>query len=65
MSTVTVLGEMDRPRRCPHTGLTIPQCSCRVCCEALVRELVAREARRPGATVAMMGRKPSGGHDGR
>lgn len=23
-------------RRCPHTGIARPECSCRACCEALV-----------------------------
>ncbi|HEX3735215.1 MAG TPA: hypothetical protein VHU86_08675 [Solirubrobacterales bacterium] len=45
---------MKRPRRCPHTGLTIPECSCRACCRALVGELVAQEGR-PGRPAAALG----------
>lgn len=37
MSAASVLGSMAEPRRCKHTGLTIPECCCRRCCEALLR----------------------------
>jgi hypothetical protein len=36
MSSAAVLGSMRKPERCKQTGLAIPECSCRACCEALV-----------------------------
>jgi hypothetical protein len=35
MSATSVSISMT-PRRCPQTGVTIPECSCRSCCRALV-----------------------------
>jgi hypothetical protein len=43
---------MEQTTRCPETGLTLPECSCRSCLERQVREfmpaLLEREA---GGTV--------------
>lgn len=36
MSAAPVLGTMAK-RRCAHTGLSIPECCCRHCCEAQLR----------------------------
>jgi len=36
MSAAPVLGAMTE-RRCAHTGLSIPECCCRHCCEAQLR----------------------------
>lgn len=45
MSAVFVLSPMSG--HCPHTGLTIPECSCRECCRALVRHFAPELAREP------------------
>ncbi len=34
MSAAPVLAAMAAPRRCEQTGLSIPECCCRRCCEA-------------------------------
>jgi hypothetical protein len=36
MSGNHVLEAMPESRQCQHTGLSIPECSCRGCCEALL-----------------------------
>jgi hypothetical protein len=36
MSAAPVLLAMRAARHCPHTGLSIPECSCRRCCEDLL-----------------------------
>lgn len=36
MSAWRVLGWMSKPRLCEHTGVSVPECSCRECCRALV-----------------------------
>jgi hypothetical protein len=38
---------MRKPERCKHTGLAIPECSCRACCEALLFELQSRDSTEP------------------
>ena len=40
MSALSVLSPMPDARHCPHTGLSIPEWSCRACC----RELLQRYA---------------------
>lgn len=40
MGLAAVLGSMRKPERCKHTGLAIPECSCRACCEALLSNLL-------------------------
>lgn len=37
MSGSFVLQAMTNVRRCPRTGLAIPECSCRACCRRLLR----------------------------
>jgi hypothetical protein len=37
--------------RCAHTGLTIPECSCRACLITLVQTHAPRPATDPGATT--------------
>lgn len=56
MSAAPVLAAMAAPRRCEQTGLSIPECCCRRCCEAqlrryapdLLRPSPLSEAQRPG-----------------
>lgn len=36
MSAALVLSAMPAPHRCPHTGLSIPECCCTECCRALL-----------------------------
>ena len=36
MSAAPVLGAMSESRHCMQTGLSIPECSCRPCCEVLL-----------------------------
>jgi hypothetical protein len=47
MSSAAVLGSMRKPERCKQTGLAIPECSCRACCEALVFDLQPRHSTEP------------------
>ena len=42
-------------RRCDHTGLSIPECSCRACLIALVEA----HAPRPAATPGQVAPRPS------
>jgi hypothetical protein len=37
MSAAPVLEPMAAPRQCEQTGLSIPECCCRHCCEAQLR----------------------------
>ena len=37
--------------RCAHTGLSIPECSCRACLLALVKAHAPRPATNAGATM--------------
>jgi hypothetical protein len=38
---------MRKPERCKQTGLAIPECSCRACCEALFFEPQSRHSTEP------------------
>jgi hypothetical protein len=49
MSAAPVLGAMTK-RRCTHTGLSIPECCCRHCCEAQLRRYAPELLRRFRAT---------------
>lgn len=50
MSVRTVLLSMtatsERQLHCAHTGLTIPECCCRYCCEAQLRRYAPELLRR-------------------
>jgi hypothetical protein len=52
MSLTRVLGPMGIVH-CPHTGLTIPECSCRECCRVLVHRYAPKllEARQTGLNL--------------
>ena len=52
MSPASVFRAMLEPQRCPHTKLTIPECSCASCCRRLIRRyaphlLVGRNRKTP------------------
>ncbi len=44
MSSTSVLSPMSPLRRCSETGLTVPECSCRVCCRAQLRRFAPQLA---------------------
>jgi hypothetical protein len=44
MSAPSVLEAMAEPQQCPHTGLSIPECCCRRCCEALLRRYAPQQS---------------------
>jgi hypothetical protein len=52
MSCAPVLGAMSESRRCERTGLSIPECSCRPCCDALLG-VCARPPPPPAAGAAV------------
>jgi hypothetical protein len=52
-SQEALMESMKKNRRCPNTGLSVPECSCRRCCVELLR----RYAPEPDATLARGGRK--------
>jgi hypothetical protein len=51
MSASTVSASMAL-RLCPQTGVTIPECSCRRCCRALVRRYAPALLDRKSAGLA-------------
>lgn len=50
MSAAPVLGSMPR---CPHTGLSVPECCCRACCEQQLRRYAPWLLREPQSPPAL------------
>jgi hypothetical protein len=53
MSAAPVLGQMTERRQCEHTGLSIPECCCPRCCDALLRRYAPELLRPPQRSAAL------------
>ncbi len=49
MSVASVLG--STMPRCPHTGLSVPECCCRACCEEQLRRYAPWLLREPAPAL--------------
>ena len=61
LALIVPIKRMEMPT-CPHTGITIPECSCAACVEAQIRRhqpaLLAMEARAEHAKILRRLRHP-------